>query len=59
MRDLIDLADLTSLQQFGNIQKVAFVLGLPVVDPRYMPVTRDLSTGQKKIIQAWIPTAKA
>jgi hypothetical protein len=58
MRDLIDLADLPSLKQFGNLDKVAFVLGLPVVDPRYMPVTRDLSTSQKQIILAWIPTAR-
>jgi hypothetical protein len=58
MRDLIDLADLTSLRQFGNLDKVAFTLGLPVVDPRYMPVTRDLSTSQKRIILGWIPSAK-
>jgi hypothetical protein len=58
MRDLIDLADLTSLQQFGNLDKVAFTLGLPVVDPRYMPVTRDLSTSQKRIVLGWIPSAR-
>jgi len=58
MKDLIDLADLPSLQQFGNLDKVEFTLGLPVVDPRYMPVTRDLSTSQKRIILNWIPSAK-
>jgi len=58
MKDLIDLADLPSLEQFGNLDKVEFVLGLPVVDPRYMPVTRDLSTSQKRIILGWIPSAR-
>jgi hypothetical protein len=37
-----------------NIRAFESVLGLPIEDPRYMPVTRDMSRDKRKVLLAWI-----
>jgi len=46
------LADPTVYQQ--NIQAFQSVLALPVEDPRYMPVTRDMSEDKRQLLLAWL-----
>ncbi|MBS1824236.1 MAG: hypothetical protein JST93_02860 [Acidobacteria bacterium] len=55
MRDLIDLSDYTSVTNtgFGIPAKIQGVLSLPMSDPAFMPVTRDLSLRNRKAILAW------
>jgi len=52
MRDLIDLSDYATVQR--HLQRIAEVFQRPVTDPRYMPVTRDLSDARKRRILEWI-----
>ena len=37
-----------------NIQAFEGVLSLPIEDPRYMPVTRDMSRDKRKVLLAWL-----
>jgi hypothetical protein len=46
------LADPTVYQQ--NIKAFEAVLSLPVTDPRYMPVTRDMSRDKRNVLLAWL-----
>ena len=52
MRDLIDLSDFATVQK--HLRRIADTFRLPVTDPRYMPVTRDLSDARKRRILEWI-----
>lgn len=52
MRDLIDLSDFATVQR--HLRRIADSFRLPVTDPRYMPVTRDLSDARKRRILEWI-----
>lgn len=46
------LADPATYQQ--NIQAFEAVLSYPVTDPRYMPVTRDMSRDKRNVLLAWL-----
>ena len=46
------LADPTVYQQ--NIKAFQIVLTYPVTDPRYMPVTRDMSRDKRNVLLAWL-----
>ena len=59
MRGILDLSDVTRLRAFVNAQTVDFekrnlFLNLPITDPRFMPVTRDLSKNKRDTILRWI-----
>lgn len=55
MRDLIDLSDYASVTNsaFGIPAKIQGVLQLPMSDPAFMPVTRDLSLRNRTALLAW------
>jgi len=38
----------------NNIKQFEGVLSLPITDPRYMPVTRDMSRDKRKVLLAWL-----
>jgi len=46
------LADPKTYQQ--NIQAFEAVLTYPMTDPRYMPVTRDMSRDKRNVLLAWL-----
>ena len=46
------LADPTVYQK--NIKAFEGVLSLPINDPRYMPVTRDMSRDKRNVLLAWL-----
>ena len=46
------LADPKTYQQ--NIQAFEAVLTYPITDPRYMPVTRDMSRDKRNVLLAWL-----
>ena len=46
------LADPTVYQH--NIKAFEGVLSLPITDPRYMPVTRDMSRDKRNVLLAWL-----
>jgi hypothetical protein len=46
------LGDPATYQQ--NIQAFEAVLSYPVTDPRYMPVTRDMSRDKRNVLLAWL-----
>ena len=46
------LADPTVYQK--NIKAFEGVLSLPITDPRYMPVTRDMSRDKRNVLLAWL-----
>ena len=48
----IDLSDQSSVLQ--NAAEIACRMQLPETDPRYMPVTRDLSENKKQIVLKWL-----
>ena len=52
MNNLFPLDDPTQLRQWASRLKVVF--SFPTTDPRYMPVTRDLSKDKKKLILNWL-----
>lgn len=52
MKDIVDLSDYLSVISRRNILQLVF--NLPTGDPNYMPVTRDLSTPRRKMIQEWL-----
>jgi hypothetical protein len=52
MRPIVDLANYASV--LSRIGMMRMVFGLPVEDPNYMPVTRDLSQGKRAMIRRWL-----
>ena len=52
MANLVDLDDFSAVQ--AAAKEIDFRMRLPETDPRYMPVTRDLSAGKKQIVLTWI-----
>ena len=53
-RHLVDLGDYGSVTQHRSLLDLAF--SLPVSDPNYMPVTRDLSAAKRDTILKWLRT---
>lgn len=51
-RYVVDLGNPDSIKKRLNIVRLAF--SLPINDPNYMPVTRDLSENKRKIIINWL-----
>lgn len=51
-RHLVDLGDYDSVVRHADILELAF--SLPVEDPNYMPVTRDLSAGRRATLLKWL-----
>ena len=54
MKAFVDLADYASV--VANKGALERVFNLPQDDPRYMPVTRDLSPAKRQMILAWLQT---
>jgi hypothetical protein len=52
MKAYVDLADYTSVKP--NAARIQTTLSYPETDPRYMPVTRDLSRDKRSLITRWI-----
>jgi hypothetical protein len=52
MDNLLNLDDYAVIQ--GAAKMIGNLMILPIEDPRYMPVTRDLSRDKKQIILTWI-----
>jgi hypothetical protein len=52
MKPIVDLAEYSSVASRLYILKLVF--NLPVTDPNYMPVTRDLSGPKREMIRAWL-----
>ncbi len=52
MSRFINLGDYQQVKAYASMLVVAF--GLPVENPNYMPVTRDLSPGKRAAILAWL-----
>ena len=52
MKRIVDLADYDSV--CANVRMLLLAFGLPVEDPNYMPVTRDLSAAKRKAILRWL-----
>jgi hypothetical protein len=55
MRRLVDLSSESDVLANAALMKLA--LSLPLEDPNHMPVTRDLSAGNRNLIIAWLDTA--
>jgi hypothetical protein len=54
MKGFVDLADYASV--VANKPQMQDVFSRPETDPRYMPVTRDLSPAKRNMIVAWLNT---
>lgn len=52
MNSLIDLTDCQAVARAAEY--IACRMSLPITDPRYMPVTRDLSANKQQIILNWL-----
>jgi Ferritin-like len=52
MRPIVNLADFASIM--GRRKLLQNVFATPVTDPNYMPVTRDLSTAKRTMLQTWL-----
>jgi hypothetical protein len=52
MRQVLDLGDYESVVAHKEMLRLVF--SLPVEDPNYMPVTRDLSPAKRDMILAWL-----
>lgn len=52
MRGIVDLASYQSVIRHIGVLRLVF--GLPVSDPNYMPVTRDLSDAKRAMIVRWL-----
>jgi hypothetical protein len=52
MRDILDLSDYHSVVQHRSALRLVF--SLPVEDPNYMPVTRDLSPQKRAMLLSWL-----
>ncbi|MEN3334322.1 MAG: hypothetical protein V7641_3687 [Blastocatellia bacterium] len=48
----MNIADLPTIQ--SNIQALQRVLNMPINDPRYMPVTRDMSRDKRQLLIEWL-----
>jgi hypothetical protein len=55
MRKVLDLDDYTSV--IAHKDMLAYVFSLPIENANYMPVTRDLSGGKRKLILDWLAGA--
>ena len=55
MRQIVDLGDYAAVVSFKDA--IARVFRLPIDDPHYMPVTRDLSPAKPQMILAWLGSA--
>ncbi len=56
-RHLVDLGDYDSVVEHLAILDLAF--SLPIEDPNYMPVTRDLSRAKQEMLLKWLRTPGA
>jgi hypothetical protein len=56
MKSRLDISDEKTVVGFAKV--IAGMMSLPVTDPAYMPVTRDLSPSKIKMIVSWLATAK-
>lgn len=52
MKNVLDLGDYESVIKHAEALKLVF--GLPVHDPNYMPVTRDLSAPKREMLLKWL-----
>jgi hypothetical protein len=52
MRPIVDLSDFASVKAMRDLIKQ--VLSVPMTDPRYMPVNRDLSKAKQIMIPRWL-----
>lgn len=52
MKNLLNIADYMTDKQ--NIASLQMVLNIPITDPRYMPVTRDMSRDKRQTIIDWL-----
>jgi len=52
MRQVLDLGDYESVVAHASMLRMVF--SLPVEDPNYMPVTRDLSPAKRTMILRWL-----
>ena len=52
MRRIVDLSNFSSVMQHLQILKNVF--SVPMTDPNYMPVTRDLSVAKQQMILKWL-----
>jgi hypothetical protein len=52
MKQFVDLSNYNSVVAAASAIKQVF--GVPVTDPRYMPVTRDLSRAKRQMIIRWL-----
>lgn len=52
MKPIVDLGNFSSVVQRSYILKNVF--SMPMENPNYMPVTRDLSEGKRQMIRKWL-----
>jgi hypothetical protein len=52
MKNLLNIADYMTDKE--NIASLLRVLNIPITDPRYMPVTRDMSRDKRQTIINWL-----
>jgi hypothetical protein len=55
MKPFVDLGNLESVVR--NKALIQMAMSLPMENPNYMPVTRDLSAGKREMILKWLATA--
>jgi hypothetical protein len=53
MRDVVDLSNYADVAR-RHRRSLVLAMDLPVTDPNYMPVTRDLSPAKRDMIVAWL-----
>lgn len=58
MKGILDIGNLAALRTFVTTQpdadKRTLLLSVPITDPRFMPVTRDLSNNKRDTILRWL-----
>jgi hypothetical protein len=52
MKQVLDLGDYESV--IAHKEMLALVFSLPIEDPNYMPVTRDLSPKKRELLLEWL-----
>ena len=52
MAAVVDLSDYNDVVRHKRALELA--MGLPITDPNYMPVTRDLSRGKREMVLRWL-----
>ena len=52
MKQIHDLSDFAVVQELS--QELRQVFSLPITDPRYMPVTRELNPARMEMVRQWI-----